>query len=120
MTATNTLRLRLLQLIREGDKQNEVRQRVTPVVDVQRRRNGWWEHLLANFGDNEDNLFDDLRLDKRVFATIVNAVNDISLAHRGRLVFVHSRRERVVFLYLCLSLGFITLVLLLSHRIRTP
>lgn len=121
MSATNTLRLRLLQLIREGDEQNEARQLEPPLVVVQERRDGWWEHLLANFfNDNEDLLFSDLRLDRRVFATIVNAVGDISLTHRGRRGFVHSHRERVVFLHVYLSFGIDTLMLLLSPRIKTP
>ena len=81
---------------------------------------GWWDHLLQHFfGGDEDAMFTDLRMNKRVFRLVVSAVDDIELARRGRRAFVFSHEERVLFLHVYLAFGVDVMTMLLTPRIRT-
>ena len=81
---------------------------------------GWWDHLLGNFfGGDEDAMFTDLRMNKRVFRLVVSAVDDIALARRGRRAFVFSHEERIIFLHVYLAFGIDVITMLLTPRIRT-
>ena len=78
---------------------------------------GWWDHLLNNcFGGDEDALFTDLRMNKRVFRLVVSAVDDIPLARRGRREFVFSHQERVIFLHVYIAFGVDVMTMLLARE----
>ena len=81
---------------------------------------GRGDHLLNNFfGGDEDAMFTDLRMNKRVFRLVVSAVDDIGLSRRGRRAFVFSHEERVLFLHVYLAFGVDVMTILLTPRIRT-
>ena len=90
MAAHNERHERLLRAIEAGDEEEVTHQRRQHAVhDEDGMGGGWWDHLLVHFfcGD-VDVLFNDLRINRRVFWTLVSAVDDIALARRGRRGFV--------------------------------
>ena len=121
MAAGNERRARLIRAIQAGEAESiGVEQPPQAADDRDERRGGWWDHLLTHFfGGDEDTLFGDLRIGRRVFWTVVSAVIDIPLAHRGRRAFVSSHRERILFLHVCLAFGVDVLAMLLTPRVKT-
>ena len=120
---TSTLRTRLLRQIAMADAS---RRRTDQEVDAlrtetaRRDREQWWTHLLTHFFQRNDSvLFADLRIDRRVFDVLLDAVCDLPLQTRGRRSFVHSHREQLLFLHVYLAFGTSVAALLVSPRIRT-
>ena len=121
MATPDERRARLLHAIEAGEA-------VARGTDEQQRADdaevgpggGWWDHLLHHFfGGDEDAMFTDLRMNKRVFRLVVSAVDDIALARRGRRAFVFSHEERVLFLHVYLAFGVDVMTMVLTPRIRT-
>ena len=122
MATHNERRARLLQAIQaeEAELMGVEQQPPQAADDQDGRGGGWWDHLLAHFfGGDEDALFADLRIGRRVFWAVVSAVDDIPLAHRGRRAFVSSHKERVLFLHVYLAFGVDVLAMLLTPRVKT-
>ena len=121
MTTSDERRARLLRAIEAGEE-------AARATEEQQRRDdveigpggGWWDHLLGHFfGGDEDAMFTDLRMNRRVFRLVVSAVDDIALARRGRRAFVFSHEERILFLHVYLAFGVDVMAMLLTPRIRT-
>ena len=95
MAAHNERHERLLRAIEAGDAEEGAQERRQCAVhDEDRMGGGWWDHLLVHFfGGDVDVLFNDLRINRRVFGMVVSAVDDIALARRGRRGFVFSHQE---------------------------
>ena len=109
MATPDERRARLLRAIEAGEEavmgNGEGQRRMEDETEVG-RGGGWWDHLLGNFfGGDEDAMFTDLRMNKRVFRLVVSAVDDIALARRGRRAFVFSHEERIIFLHVHLAFG---------------
>ena len=121
MATNGERRARLLRAIEAGDVVGiETDYPPQHGEDEQGRRGGWWEHLLTHFfGGDEDVMFTDLRMNRRVFTIIVSALDDIQLARRGRRGFVFSHQERVLFLHVYLAFGIDVLTMLVTPRIKT-
>ena len=122
MAAPNERRARLLRAIDAGEAVTR------PAGERQQHfeeaeagpGGGWWDHVVQNFfGGDEDMMFTDLRMNKRVFRLVVSAIDDIHLARRGRRAFVFTHEERVLFLHVYLAFGVDVLSMLLTPRIKT-
>ena len=121
MATNDQRRERLLRAIEAGDVEGGAQERrQLAVQDEDGMGGGWWDHLLVHFfGGDEDVLFNDLRINRRVFGMVVSAVDDIALARRGRRGFVFSHQERILFLHVYLAFGVEVLAMLVTPRIRT-
>ena len=121
MTTSDERRARLLRAIEAGEEAARATEEQQRREDVEiGPGGGWWDHLLGHFfGGDEDAMFTDLRMNRRVFRLVVSAVDDIALARRGRRAFVFSREEWILFLHVYLAFGVDVMTMLRTPRIRT-
>ena len=119
----NSMRARLLDAIAADEEARRGRPDETDalfVAGLRRDDEQWWPHITTNFFNRDEALlFADLRVDRRVFAVLLDAVADLPLQTRGRRSFVHSHREQLLFLHVYLAFGTPVLSLLVTPRIRS-
>ena len=98
----------LLRTIRRTNQERDsVRneQRDHPVQNVVPRVS-LFDHVLQNFFEgNERMMFSDLNINQTVFASALNIVDSVPLQRRGRPSFVHTHRDKLLFLFVFLVHG---------------
>ena len=89
----------------------ELRQRIDLAQDVQVQQRqpqqpSFFEHVKTTlFGNNEDEMFETLAINRAMFEAALNLVDTIPLPTRGRRSFVHTHRDKLLFLLVFLTQG---------------
>ena len=78
----------------------------------------WW-HFLVHFFGSEEALFERLRVNREVFDDALAFVAEVVPSVRGRRGWIHSNREKLLFLLVFMSQGVEVLEVLVSQRIKT-
>ena len=99
-------RAAIMNVLNERETEQQRRQQETQETgETAQVRRGFFDHVLQSYGGDEEEMLRAVAVNSTFFFSVLNVVNSIRLPNRGRPGFVHSHRDKLLFLIMFLKEG---------------